>query len=321
MEKMMTSKLPEISVLITVFNGERYLKMAIDSILNQTFQDFELVIVNDGSVDSTEAIIFSYNDSRIKYYKNSENMGIVPSANKGIDLCVGKFVARLDADDIALPERLEKQWNYLNARPELAMIGGAMELIGSENQHIKIIRADSPPNLVKAKLFFENIFVHSTIFIRRSILAEFRYNADYTFYAEDYFLWSQVAFQYPVANLPEIFVKYRTHPQSVSIRTKNTEKQRDTIMKIHAYHLNKLDIYPSADELNLHYKLLYNPVGILIFDRNERKSMTAWIEKMLKQNEILQVYDNEYFSSQLKSRWSFRKKLRIAYLHLKKSLK
>jgi glycosyltransferase involved in cell wall biosynthesis len=315
------SKSPEISVLMPVFNTEQYLKSAIDSILNQTFQDFEFVIINDGSTDSSEEIILSYSDSRIKYYKNTENIGIVATRNKGIDLCTGRFIAILDSDDIALPERLQKQWNFLNANPELAMLGGAMELIDSENQHIKIVRTDSPSHLIKTKLFFENRFVHSTVFIRRSILAEFRYSADYKFYAEDYFLWSQIVFKYPVANLPEVFVKYRVHQQSMSIRTKNMEKQRNTIMKIHAYHLNQLDIYPSAEELNLHYKLLYNPAKILIFNRSERKNMTAWIEKILRQNEILQVYDKEHFFTQLKNRWSLREKLQLAYLKIKKKVK
>jgi glycosyltransferase involved in cell wall biosynthesis len=315
------SKLSEISVLMPVFNTERYLKMAIDSILSQTYKDFEFVIINDGSTDSSEEIILSYNDSRIKYYKNAENIGIVATRNKGIDLCSGRFIAILDSDDIALPERLQKQWDFLNANPELVMLGGAMELIDSENQHIGIVRADSPSHLIKTKLFFENRFVHSTVFIRRSILAEFRYSADYKFYAEDYFLWSQIVFKYPVANLPEVFVKYRVHQQSMSIRTKNMEKQRNAIMKIHAYHLNKLDIYPSTEELNLHYKLLYNPGNILLFNKNERKNMTVWVEKMLSQNKVLQVYDNEYFLAQLKSRWSLRKKFRIVYLNIKKKIK
>jgi glycosyltransferase involved in cell wall biosynthesis len=313
-------KSPEISVLMPVFNTECYLKQAIDSVLNQTFRDFELIVINDGSTDSSEKIVLSYSDSRIKYYKNSKNIGIVASRNKGIDLCGGRFIALLDSDDVALPDRLQKQWDFLNTHPEFVMVGGFVEKITSDNRHIRRSGKYCPPPLIKTQLFFRNTFAQSTMLIRADVIKEFRYSDDYSFYAEDYFLWTQIAFKYPVANLPEVLAQYRVHRQSVTIRTKETDTQRNAMMKVHVYHLNKLNINPSSDELDLHYKLLYNPAAIALFDKNERKNITAWVEKVLKQNEILQVYDPKYFAARLKYRWSLKKKLHIIYMKVSRRL-
>ena len=317
----MTKNAPKISVLMPVFNGERYLKAAIDSILNQTFQDLELIIIDDGSTDSTEQIISAYNDPRIKYYKNPENIGIVASLNKGIDLCTGEFIARMDADDISLPERLQKQWDFLNANPEFAMVGGNIEEITDDDQHIRWVNKYRSAHLLKTHLFFKNAFAQSTILIRRDIMAELKYSANFRFYAEDYFLWTQVAFKYPVANLPEVFVRYRVHRQSASARTKKTEELRMTIIKIHTYHLQKLNVVPTAYESVLHHKLLCSPANILIFDRSERKSIAAWISKLLKQNELLRIYDEDYFAERLKSRWSWKKRLHIIFLKIRNTFR
>ncbi|MDR0332225.1 MAG: glycosyltransferase [Dysgonamonadaceae bacterium] len=309
------SKSPEISVLMPVFNTERYLKQAIDSILSQTFKDFEFVIINDGSTDSSEEIILSYNDSRIKYYKNAENIGLIATLNKGVDLCNGRFVARMDADDISLPERLQKQLDFLNANPQFVMLGGDMEVIDENNQHIKNVQKYCPPHLIRTQLFLESAFAHPTVLIRKDILAEFRYNAGYI-HAEDYFLWSQIAFKYPVANLPETLIKYREHQQSVS--KKYQHQQQDTVKKIYAYHIGKLNITASDAELELYYKLLFTPKLIAIFDKNERRNIKKWIEKLLKQNELLQVYDQKYFATQLKPFWNFRRKILILLAKRKK---
>ena len=104
---------PLVSVLMAVYNGEKYLLEAIESILNQTYTNFEFLIINDGSTDSTEEIILSYSDQRIRYIKNEQNLKLIASLNKGLDLAKGKYIARMDADDISLPDRLEKQVNFL----------------------------------------------------------------------------------------------------------------------------------------------------------------------------------------------------------------
>ena len=134
------SKIPDISVLMPVFNSERYLKTAIESILNQTFQDFELIIVDDGSTDASENIIRSFESEKIFSYKNAGNIGLIATLNRGIDLCRGKYIARMDADDVSLPTRLEKQFNFLKKNPEYALVGSNAERIDDKNKHLRVKR-------------------------------------------------------------------------------------------------------------------------------------------------------------------------------------
>src|SRR4051794_29608800 len=115
--------MPKVTVLLAVYNGERYLREAIDSILGQTFQDFEFLIINDGSTDSTREIILSYHDPRIRLVDNEDNIGQTRSLNRGLALAAGQFVARQDADDISEPERLASQVAFLEIHPEVVLLG------------------------------------------------------------------------------------------------------------------------------------------------------------------------------------------------------
>jgi len=114
---------PAVSVVMPVYNGEKYLRESIDSILNQTYTDYEFIIVNDGSNDKTEEIILSYNDNRIRYIKNEKNLQIVKSLNRGIELAKGRYIARMDADDISLPRRFEKQITFMENNLEIGVCG------------------------------------------------------------------------------------------------------------------------------------------------------------------------------------------------------
>ncbi|MDR0427019.1 MAG: hypothetical protein LBH12_00290 [Dysgonamonadaceae bacterium] len=138
-------------------------------------------------------------------------------------------------------------------------------------------------------------------------------------YAEDYFLWSQIASKYSVANLFEVLILYREHSGSVSMQKEN--QQIETTKKILAYHLAKLNIQPTKEELDLHYLLVWKPSGIDILNRKERKKISAWVEKLKLQNEKYQIYDREYFNRKLNSRWSWEKKFHIVFLHLKSYFK
>jgi len=120
---------PVISVLLPIYNGAPYLVEAIDSVLNQTWKDFELIVINDGSTDDSAAIVHGYDDPRIRYYEH-ENIGLAATLNRGIDLAVGEFIARQDQDDISKPERFARQIVYLTAHPECVLIGTWAEIWG-----------------------------------------------------------------------------------------------------------------------------------------------------------------------------------------------
>lgn len=130
---------PQVTVLLPVYNGEKYIAQAIESILNQSFRNFELRIIDDGSKDSSVKIVQSYSDPRIRIVKNPQNLGLVQTLNRGITLIKSEYLARMDADDIALPDRLEKQLLFMQARPEVGLLGGAIQLVDENgDKHGKI---------------------------------------------------------------------------------------------------------------------------------------------------------------------------------------
>jgi glycosyltransferase involved in cell wall biosynthesis len=205
-----------------VYNGAVYLEEAIDCILDQTYGNFEFIIINDGSTDGSAGIIGQYNDPRIRYYEH-ENRGLAATLNRGIELSRGKYIARQDQDDISLPGRFAKQINFLETNPEHGMVGTWAEIwIGNE----KAYREHRHPtdNLVlQFDLLFTNPFVHSSMMIRRAVFDEIGlYATDKTRQPpEDYELWSRVAKKFRVGNIPEILQIYREIPKSMSRDTNN----------------------------------------------------------------------------------------------------
>jgi glycosyltransferase involved in cell wall biosynthesis len=130
---------PLVSIVIPVYNGEKYLADSLDSVLCQTYQNWELIIINDGSTDSTEQLILNYQDKRIKYLRNDDNKGIIFSLNRGLRESKGVYIARLDADDIALPFRIEKQVEFLSENPDYVMCGSYFQTIDSKGNLLKAI--------------------------------------------------------------------------------------------------------------------------------------------------------------------------------------
>jgi len=211
---------PKISVILPVFNAQSYLRESIDSILSQSFQDFELIIINDGSTDQSLSIMKSYTDPRIRIIHQA-NAGLPISLNRGIAIAQGQYLARQDADDISLPERFSKQVAYLDANPQCALLGTWAQIL-VENALTE--RSLSHPHLngdIQLKLPFFNCFVHSSVMIRKSILKNSGvYPEDpEKFPPEDYDLWLRIARNAEVANLPEMLLHYREVPSSIS-RTK-----------------------------------------------------------------------------------------------------
>ena len=152
----------KMSVIMPVYNGEKYLKEAIDSILNQTFSDFEFIIVNDCSSDNTEDIIKSYKDNRIVYLKNEENSGVATTLNRGLDIAKGEYIARMDADDISLPKRFEKQVDFMDKNKNCIICGSNTELFGAISGRTYVPLTDSA---IRATVIFSSPFTHPTVMI------------------------------------------------------------------------------------------------------------------------------------------------------------
>lgn len=215
---MITNK-PKVSVLMSVFNGDRYLQQAIDSILNQSYTDFEFVIVDDGSSQATKELLAAQKDPRINLIINRSNIGLTKSLNIGLAECRGKYVARMDCDDVSCTDRLLKQVDYLDANENIAIVGSQVQYIDL-NGNVKQGRYWNrllKPDELRWQCMFESPFVHSTVLMRteviRNILGGYDENIETS---QDHELWSRVVSRFDCANIDEQLLQFRTHPDSVS---------------------------------------------------------------------------------------------------------
>lgn len=206
-------KNPKVTILMSVYNGEKYLGEAIDGILNQTFKDFEFLIINDGSTDSTAEILQSYQDPRIKIINNEKNMGLTKSLNKGLKIAKGEYIARQDGDDVSLPTRLEEQISFLDKNKEVGLLGTAWYIIDENSQEIRI----SKPTDGKYVVHF---MCHGTALIRKDCLKKVGLYREVFEYAQDYDLWLRIADEFEVRNIRKPLYKRRVHDVSISLNKK-----------------------------------------------------------------------------------------------------
>ena len=220
-----------ISVLMPVYNTkEEYLRVSIESILNQTFKNFEFIIVNDGSTNNVEEVILSYKDDRIKYFKQ-ENQGIVGALNNAWSKASGKYIARMDSDDIAYPERFAKQIKFLEENPEYSLVGSWAKIIPSNNV-IKL-----PQDIKVMDLLADCMFIHPSIMFNKEDFEKFNLQYEMGFeYAEDYCLYANAVKHLKMTNLQEVLLDYRVYPENSSsknrnVRIKSSFKVQDIILE------------------------------------------------------------------------------------------
>ena len=287
----------KITVLMPVYNAEKFLKEAIDSILNQTFKDFEFLIINDASTDNSKKIIISYQDSRIRYFENKKNLGVAKTLNRGLRLAKGEYIARMDADDISLPDRFKKQVEFMEKNPQTAICGTWLQLIN--NKVDDIWRCPSDHETIKSLSLFYSSIYHPTVFIRINILKKnnFFYNPLFV-HVEDYELWVRIMEKTRVANLKEVLLFHRIHSKEVGnifnkIQVKNANKVR-------LYQLNKLGIYPTSEELKIHQAISYWQF------KSDKKFVNAvrfWLKKLLIANFKKNYYHQLIFLKVLVEKW------------------
>lgn len=214
---------PKVSVVMSVHNGERYLRQAIDSILGQTFTDFEFIIIDDRSIDRTLEIISSYGDPRVRLIKNTENLGLTTSLNIGVDTASGEYIARMDGDDVSLPERLQKQVAYMDEHPDIAASGTWAQDIDPEGNMVGLRRVPFGKRM-DYDFWRPSPLIHPSTMIRVAHLGELRYDSGIK-YGQDYDLWLTLRREYRIDNLPEYLLLYRVHADSIT-RAKSAEQVR-----------------------------------------------------------------------------------------------
>lgn len=230
---------PKVSVIIPVLDGERFLSFALTSILEQTFQDFELIIINDGSTDKTEEIIKSFIDERIVYLNNEKNMGLAFSFNRGIDAAKGQYIARMDADDISLPERFAEQLSFLDCKPNIGIVGSQIYIMREDGEIVATHSRPESHKEIKFYSLFSSPMYHPTVMGRIEVFKSHHFNETFS-NSEDYELWSRLLFQTGIkfSNIQKPLLKYRIYPQSFT-QTLNLDRRalsaHNTIKNVEHY--------------------------------------------------------------------------------------
>lgn len=281
------------------YNAEKFIQKAIESILNQTFQDFELVVIDDCSNDNTIEIIKSFKTNKIRILQTHKQSGAAASRNLGITQAVGGYIAFLDADDWAYPDRLAKQIAFLEANKNIDLLGSWIEVVDIEGNKLPYVQTKIPAYHLPIKLLFHNCFALSSVMLRKQILVNFQFDTAFPL-AQDYELWSRLSHTYQMDILPTILVKYLTHYEGIS-------KQKPEIMikmvsQIKHTLLGKLKINPTIREYELHEQ-----IGHLTFEPSIQFFIQAcqWLNKLHKANQSTSVYSSSHFDEVLLHYWKY----------------
>lgn len=289
--------MPVVSVLMAMHNGLPYLQEAVCSILIQSFRDFEFIIVDDASTDGSRAFVESEPDNRVKLLVNPRQMGLSESLNKGIEASTGKYIARMDHDDISLSARLAQQVSFLDANPDVDLVGTWATTMGSTTQ--QTWRYPLADNEIRSEFLFNSSLVHSSVMWRQSSFQKFGLTYDTGMKrAQDYELWTRAKNHIRFANLPKALVRYRIHPASVG--TLFSEEQKIAAEKVREREIAQLGIEATTAELVLHHA-----ISRWEFPRTIESlhSLEAWLLKLVELNRSSKTYPASAFGRTLERRW------------------
>jgi len=287
---------PRVSVIMSVYNGDQYLREAIVSILAQTFADFEFIIIDDGSTDRSVEIVESFDDPRIRPILNSGNLGLATSLNKGLELARGDYIARMDCDDISLPARLERQVAFLDGHPGIGLCGTWLRYSGVNAG--KVVRYPSEPELIRAGFLFNPVVAHPTVMYRRKLFDRHGLRYDPACQrSQDYELWARALANVAFSNLPEVLFLYRLHPAQVS--SAFNAQQLETAGRVRRSLLNGLGLEPSAEDFETHQRL---SIYLVNGERELFARADEWLCRLKEANDRAKVYQEPYFSLALTER-------------------
>ncbi|TAK13057.1 MAG: glycosyltransferase family 2 protein [Anaerolineae bacterium] len=242
---------PVVTVLMSVYNSAATVGATVESILAQTFADFEFLIVDDASTDESAQVLAGYDDPRLRIVRNERNLGLTASLNRGLEMAQGTFIARMDADDVSRPRRLAKQVAYLNANPDVGMVGSWVQTIGERNE---VWRYPTRHEDIRAEMLFNAVHVHSTVMLRREVLEKHNLHYDERLLrAQDYDLWARLGKVTRLANLPETLVEYHLHKGQVGAR--HEHDQQATASGIRRRLLELMGLAPQDDDMTLHHEI------------------------------------------------------------------
>lgn len=268
---------PLVTILMPVHNGASYLKEAMDSMLGQSLEDFELLIVDDASTDESAAIVQECKDPRIRFIKSRERLKLSGALNLGLDHARGRYIARMDADDISLPRRLEIQARFLDTNPAIGLCGSWIRYFGAMNS---VLKRPLHHEDIRAFTLIDTPFAHPTVMLRRDLLDQHQLRFDGSYFpTEDFELWTRAMRHFTMANLPEVLLRYRAHGSSLTGSDWSTMDEQ--AVRIIRGQLLPLGIDPTPEALRFHRQLAMSrlPMTLPLLDEAE-----AWLQALLQAN-------------------------------------
>jgi glycosyltransferase involved in cell wall biosynthesis len=289
---------PTLSIVMPVYNASRYIGEAIDSLLRQTFTDFELIVIDDGSTDHSLDIVNSYDDPRIRIFRNEENKGIVFTRNRGLQEMRGRYYAPFDADDVAMPRKFEKQIAFMEQHPDYGLTGTWARHIDSEGKVLKSKwKLNARASLIPSIQLFRAYFIQSAVVFRKEAIAQFGYTPGFEI-GEDYLLYYQISLRYKCENLPEYLIHYRIHPKSIT--QSNPQMYRDREFSLYRIIYSPLGINITPVELDTMMLIKYRNA---VPSPENLRDIEAFLLRVLEANEHTRLYNRFALLSVVMNRW------------------
>ncbi|MDT8407753.1 MAG: glycosyltransferase family A protein [Methylococcales bacterium] len=293
---------PKVTVFIPVYNRAAYVGEAIASMLRQRFTDFELLLIDDGSSDNSLEVIKRFTDPRIRLLVNERNLGQPLTRNRGSDEARGEYLALLDSDDLAEPERLARQVAFLDSHPDHALVGCWNRFIDAQGKSLhKRKRHPVDSREIRARMLFQCRISHRAVMARTEVMRRFRYNSDFKV-CQDYDLFSRISEQYALGNVPGYLVKGRIHAEQIT--ETQADAGRDKRIKIMARMLDQLGVTYSENDVLRHYYLPRKGFPAFKPDREYLEWAEGWLARLLEANQRRSVYPEPEFSRALSLQWS-----------------
>jgi glycosyltransferase involved in cell wall biosynthesis len=289
---------PRVTVFMPAYNREAYVARAVESVLAQSYRDFELLVIDDGSLDATASIVAGYDDPRIRLVCNETNLGIPRTRNLGTRLARGEYLAMLDTDDLASPSRLRRQVHFLDANPDVAAVGSWAWKIDGKGRRRSILERPVRSRSLRARLLFRGCLRTPSAMARRSLLERYPFRDDFPV-CSDSDVWTRIALDHPCANLPLPLISYRIHGGAI------TKSRRDDVReakgRVTAHQLERLGVAFEQRDLDLHFEL--RKLRGFVPDADYLEWAGEWLPRLRAANARRGIYPEPEFSRAVAERW------------------